>query len=164
MAYEPIQNPKWSERDALPKGDKRKIIKAADFDTEFNGIKSEFDRINRHGIVASCKYNGSALMYQEGITSVANGWNGDDGLSPGAYKVTFNSEIEGFDEHYAPIITAFPAIVDGSPAFPCVVALQGFYADAVVFTVHQIGGDENGAASENPVGFSLLIVDMESSI
>lgn len=111
-------------------------------------------------IAASCKYNGANLMYKEGVTSVANGWNGDDGLGPGAYRVYFDSDISEFDQHYAPIITSFPAIVNGVGAYPCVIALQEFQADSVTFTVHQIGGPENGGASQNPVGFSLLIVDM----
>ena len=65
MAYEPIQSPKWSDRDALPQGDQRKIIKAADFDTEFNNISAEFKRIDSAGNanVASCKFNGSKVMY-----------------------------------------------------------------------------------------------------
>jgi hypothetical protein len=162
MAYQPIQSPKWSERDALPQGDQRKIIKAADFDTEFNNIKTEFDRINRHGVVASVKYNGANIMYNQNVVKVSNGWNGDDGLASGQYKVWFDSEIAEFDEHYAPVVTAFPAIVNGLPTYPVIIALQEFYADAVVFTVHQIGGDENGGPSENAVGFALLIVDMAS--
>ena len=162
MAYQPIQSPKWSERDALPQGDQRKIIKAADFDTEFNNIEAEFDRINRHGIVASGKYNGNKIMYEENITSVSNGWNNDDGLSPGFYKVYFETAIPEFDQHYAPMVTSFPAIVDGVPAYPCVIALQEFYSNAVTFSVHQIGGAENGAAPQNAVGFSIIIVDMAS--
>jgi hypothetical protein len=143
MAYQPIQNPKWSERDALPQGDQRKIIKAADFNTEFSNIKAEFDRIDRHGVVASCKYNGTKIMYNQNVVKVSNGWNGDDGLLPGQYKVWFDTEIAEFDEHYAPVITAFPAIING------------------LFTVHQIGGPQNGTAPQNAVGFGLLIVDME---
>lgn len=162
MAYEPIQNPKWSDRDALIQGDQRKIIKAADFNTEFNNIKAEFDRINRHGIVASVKYNGDRTMYEENITSVANGWKGDEGLSAGVYKVYFETGIPEFDEHYAPIVTAFPAIVNEMPAYPCVIALQEFYSNAVTFTVHQIGGPESGVAPQDAVGFSMIIVDMAS--
>ena len=124
---------------------------------DFSKLQSGLDN---GGVVASCKYNGYGLMYKEGVTSVSNGWDGDDGLGPGAYKVYFDSEIPEFDQHYAPIITSFPAIVNGVGAYPCVIALQGFYADSIEFTVHQIGGPENGGASQNPVGFSLLIVDM----
>ena len=146
----------------MPDGASAKVVKGVDFHEEFHNIQAEFERLQNTGVVASCKYNGSQLMYQEGITSVSNGWNGDDGLGPGAYKVYFESEIPEFDAHYAPIITSFPAIVNGAGAYPCVIALQGFYPNAVTFTVHQIGGPENGGASQNPVGFALLIVDMKS--
>ena len=168
MAYDPIgtkpddQRPEWRQRDALGVNDPERIIKAADFDTEFNNIKTELDRFDRHGVVASVKYNGANIMYNQNVVKVSNGWNGDDGFAPGQYKVWFDSEIAEFDEHYAPVVTAFPAIVDGLPTYPVTIALQEFYADAVVFTVHQIGGDENGGPSANAVGFALLIVDMAS--
>ena len=168
MAYDPIgtkpddQRPEWRQRDDLGVNDPERIIKGADFDAEFNAVKAEFDRINRHGIVASVKYNGNKIMYEENITSVSNGWNNDDGLSPGFYKVYFETAIPEFDQHYAPMVTSFPAIVDGVPAYPCVIALQEFYSNAVTFSVHQIGGPENGAAPQNAVGFSIIIVDMAS--
>lgn len=162
MAYEPNQNPKWAERDSLDPSDSRRIIKGADFGREFDSIKTEFDRISRHGVVASCKYNGTEIMYNQNIVKVSNGWNGEDGFLAGQYKVWFDTEIAEFDQHYAPVITAFPAIVNGLPTYPVTMALQEFYADAVVFTVHQIGGAENGGPSQNAVGFALLIVDMAS--
>lgn len=114
-------------------------------------------------IVASCKYNGSEQKYGHHITSVANGWDGDEGLLPGQYRVNFDTNIEEFDEHYAVQITPFPAIVNGVAAYPTIVALQGFTANAVTFTVHQIGGPENGSAPQNAVGFSLMVVDIEQN-
>jgi hypothetical protein len=114
-------------------------------------------------IVASCKYNGSEQKYGHRITSVSNGWNGDEGLLAGQYRVNFDTNIPEFDEHYAVQITPFPAFVNGVAAYPVIVALQGFTANAVTFTVHQIGGPENGSAPQNAVGFSLMVVDIEQS-
>jgi hypothetical protein len=114
-------------------------------------------------IVASCKYNGTEQKYGHHITSVSNGWDGDEGLSAGQYRVNFDTRIDEFDEHYAVQITPFPAIVNGVAAYPVIVALQGFTATAVTFTVHQIGGPENGSAPQNPVGFSLMVVDIEQN-
>jgi hypothetical protein len=148
MAYEPIQTPKWSERDALPQGDQRKIIKAADFDTEFNNIKAEFDRINRHGVVASVKYNGSQIMYAEGVSSVTP-------IGNNGYSVQFDSEIAEFDEHYAVQITMFVSQQNR----PTVATLTGFSANSVQFTVTEFEGGSQQEPSA-PVGFSMLIVDM----
>ena len=40
MAYEPISTPSWAERDSLPDGASAKVIKGADFGTEFDGISA----------------------------------------------------------------------------------------------------------------------------
>ena len=165
MSYVPKYD--YRAKDALPSGNTAKVIRGTELMEEFEGIRdsfiaanNQFADISSKGIVASCKYNGTVLAYNQNVTSVANGWNGDEGLLAGQYKVNFETSIEGFDEHYAPVITPFPAIVDGNPAFPVIAVLQGFTATSVTFTLHQFGGDENGAAPETAVGFSLLIVDM----
>ena len=150
MAYEPIQNPKWSDRDALIQGDQRKIIKAADFNTEFNNIKAEFDRINRHGIVASVKYNGSEIMYRDGIKDVTP-------LGNSGYNVEFDSEIAEFDQHYAVQITMFVS-GDNRPTIPTVTGLTN---TSVQFTVTEFESGSQGEPSA-PVGFSMIIVDMAS--
>jgi hypothetical protein len=150
MAYQPIQSPKWSERDALPQGDQRKIIKAADFDTEFNNIEAEFDRINRHGVVASVKYNGSAIMYADGVSTVTP-------LGNAGYNVEFDSEIADFDQHYAVQITMFVS-GDNRPTIPTVTGLT---SNSVQFTVTEFESGSQGDPSA-PVGFSMIIVDMAS--
>lgn len=150
MAYEPIQNPKWSDRDALIQGDQRKIIKAADFNTEFNNIKAEFDRINRHGVVASVKYNGTEIMYRDGVKDVTP-------LGNNGYNVEFDSEIAEFDQHYAVQITMFVS-GDNRPTIPTVTGLT---STSVQFTVTEFESGSQGEPSA-PVGFSMIIVDMAS--
>ena len=90
MAYQPIQSPKWSDRDALPQGDQRKIIKAADFDTEFSNIEAEFDRISnaQHASeLASCKTgDGETVDYGFNVASVAP-------QGSGIWRVTFETPI-----------------------------------------------------------------------
>ena len=104
--------------------------------------------LSNSGIVASCKYNGSAIMYQEGISSVTP-------IGNGGYRVTFESGIDGFDNHYAPIVTPFVS-ANGRPV---VVALTGFSDSYLEFTLTEFAGDGTSNPAPN-TGFSLLIVDM----
>ena len=150
MAYQPNQSPTWTERDGLDPNDSRRIIKGADFSAEFDGIKSEFDRINRHGIVASVKYNGSIMTYKEGVSAV-------DPIGNSAYTVTFDSDIADFDQHYSVVITMFPS-ADNRPTIPTVTNMS---ATSVQFTVTEFESGSQGNPSA-PVGFSMLIVDMAS--
>ena len=116
--------------------------------SDFAALKSS---LNNAGIVASCKYNGSSIMYQEGISSVLP-------VGDGGYRVNFESDIDGFDNHYAPIVTPFV-----SPrGRPVVVALTGFSDSYLEFTLTEIVGDGTSEPANN-TGFSLLIVDMIQS-
>jgi hypothetical protein len=115
---------------------------------EFALLKSS---LSNGGIVASCKYNGSNIMYQEGISSVTQ-------ISDGNYTVAFESNITGFDQHYAPIITPFISPRNRL----CVVALQGFTDTELTFSLVELVGDGTQAAGKD-TGFSLLIVDMIQS-
>jgi hypothetical protein len=174
MSYTPKYD--YRVKDSLPSGNTAKVIRGTELMEEFEAISNQFISNNQKGVVASCKYNGQfdvgpnyGLMYKVNVTSVENGWapaggSNPNGLLPGQYRVNFDTNIPEFDQHYAPVVTSFPAIVNGMPAYPCVIALQEFQADSVTFTVHQIGGGENGAAPESPTGFSLLIVDMEPPV
>lgn len=150
MAYTPIENPTWEARDTLPDGASAKVVKGADFHTEFTNIKAEFDRINRHGVVASVKYNGSEIKYSEGVSSVTP-------LGNNGYNVSFETDIPEFDDHYAVQITMFVS----SNNRPTIATLTGFSANSVQFTVTEFtnGGQQEPDA---PVGFSMLIVDMAS--
>jgi hypothetical protein len=150
MAYEPNQNPKWAERDGLDPSDSRRIIKGADFGAEFDSIKTEFDRINRHGVVASVKYNGTSIMYSDGVSAVTP-------IGNAGYSVEFDSEIAEFDQHYAVQITMFVS-GDNRPTIPTVTGLTN---NSVQFTVTEFESGTQGDPSA-PVGFSMIIVDMAS--
>ena len=112
---------------------------------EFGLLKSS---LSNAGIVASCKYNGSSIMYQEGISSVTP-------VGVGGYRVTFESNIDGFDNHYAPIVTPFVS----ASGRPVVCALTGFSDSYLEFTLTEFAGDGTSVPAAN-TGFSLLIVDM----
>ena len=148
MAYQPNQNPTWAERDSLDPNDSRRIIKGADFGAEFDNIKAALDDFNSKGIVASCKYNGTSIMYQEGVSSVVQ-------VGSGGYRVNFTSDIPGFDNHYAPIVTPFVSANNR----PVLASLTGFTDSWVEFTMTEFDGGGNSAPAID-TGFSLLIVDM----
>jgi hypothetical protein len=137
-----IRNIKRAIKDTFPNVDGPVDLSTA----EFGALKSS---LSNGGVVASCKYNGASIMYQEGIDSVND-------LGGGGYRVNFSSGISGFDNHYAPIITPFWSV----PGFrPTLVSLTGFTADYVEFIITQINADgSNEGAIGN--GFSLLVVDL----
>jgi len=172
MAYEPIQNPKWADRDALPQGDSRKIVKAADFDTEFNNIKAEFDRINSAGNanVASCKFNGSTVMYGHNVASNGVSIPPDpmfdlagnsrpnapqwDTNWLGACQVRFENQIPEFDHHYAVVIQPYAT---GSKHVIATVTDQR--ANGVEWTWMEWNGSQ-WVTPAVKLGFSLIVVDM----
>ena len=119
---------------------------------EFGKLKSG---LTNGGIVASCKYNGSNVMYSEGLNP-GIGNDGVEDLGGGGYRVNFSSQISGFDSHYAPIVTPFWSV----PGLrPTLVSLTGFTENWVEFIITKINADgSNEGAIGN--GFSLLIVDM----
>jgi hypothetical protein len=112
---------------------------------EFGKLKSG---LTNGGIVASCKYNGSSIMYQEGVSDVTE-------VGSGGYKVTFDTEIAEFDQHYAPLVTPFVS----STGRPVVCALTGFTATELEFTLTEFDGVGGSSPAINS-GFSMIIVDM----
>ena len=67
MAYEPIQNPKWEDRDNAKSGTRPRRIMAEDFATEFNNIKAEFDAIEAsvgttRNVFAAVTYDGQQAI------------------------------------------------------------------------------------------------------
>ena len=145
--------------DSIAEGDDhirniKKAIKATfpNLDGEVSLTADEFqqlkDSLSNPGVVASCKYNGSQIMYQEGIQSVTQ-------LGTGGYRVTFDSAISGFDNHYAVTVTPFVSTSNT----PVLASLTGFTDSYVEFTMSEVTSGNVGAPAV-PVGFSLLIVDM----
>jgi len=136
-----IRNIKRAIKDTFPNVDGPVELTTA----EFGELKSG---LSNGGIVASCKYNGTSIMYQEGVSSVVQVGNG-------GYRVNFQSDIAGFDNHYAPIVTPFVS----SNNRPVLASLTGFTDSWVEFTLAEFDGNGNSAPAVN-TGFSLLIVDM----
>ena len=136
-----IRNIKRAIKDTFPNVDGPVELTTAEFSALKSGLASG-------GIVASCKYNGTSVMYQEGVSSVTQVGNG-------GYRVTFDSQIPGFDNHYAPLITAFASPNNR----PVVVALTGFTDSYVEFVMQEFDGSGNATPSPN-TGFSFIIVDM----
>ena len=136
-----IRNIKRAIKDTFPNVDGPVELTTA----EFGELKSG---LSNGGIVASCKYNGTSIMYQEGVSSVVQVGNG-------GYRVNFQSDIAGFDNHYAPIVTPFVS----SNNRPVLASLTGFTDSWVEFTLAEFDGSGNSAPAVN-TGFSLLIVDM----
>ena len=106
---------------------------------EFQQLK---ESLSNPGVVASCKYNGSNIMYQEGIQSVTP-------LGNVGYRVTFSSEIDGFDNHYAVNITPFVSTSNNA----VVATLNGFADNYVEFTMTEVTSN-GGQQPSAPVGFS----------
>lgn len=136
-----IRNIKRAIKDTFPKVDGPVDLTTA----EFAALKSS---LSNGGIVASCKYNGTNIMYKEGVSSVTE-------LGNGGYRVTFDSEIPGFDNHYAPLLTPFVS----SNGRPVVCALTGFTESYLEFTMTEFDGSGGSFPALNS-GFSLIIVDM----
>lgn len=115
---------------------------------EFAALKSS---LSNGGVVASCKYNGDKIMYQDNVSAVTE-------VGSGGYRVTFDAEIPEFDQHYAPLVTPFVS----SNGRPVVCALTGFTATELDFTLTEFDGMGNSSPATNS-GFSLIIVDMITS-
>jgi hypothetical protein len=121
---------------------------------DFTDIKDLIDNSpeqpgsSSNGIVASCKYNGTNIVYQEGVSTVTE-------VSDGNYRVVFDSSISDFDQHYAPIVTAFRSLNNR----PVIVSLVGFSATQLDFSMTELPGDGTQLPSKG-TGFSMLIVDM----
>lgn len=125
-----------------------KLIQGANV-TTVNGKSGDVEI--KTGVVASVKFNGSEIKYSQGVSEVIP-------LGTTGYDVKFDSAIAEFDEHFAVQVTPF--VSQGN--LPTVVTLTGFSASSVQFTITEINNGVNQSPSA-PVGFSLLIIDMEQS-
>ena len=158
MAYEPIQSPKWSDRDALPQGDQRKIIKAADFDTEFSNIKAAFDELaGQNAFLTTCKYNGTAIKYAYNVSSV-------EALGGGAWRVNFETPINNDDTitlpdgqvvnpgDFAAVVT--PYTTNGRMVIATITDQREAYID---IAFRELDGGSWVAPSTQ--GFALMLID-----
>jgi hypothetical protein len=163
MAYVPIQSPKWSERDALPQGDQRKIIKAADFDTEFTNIQAEFDSIrstipeNTHGNVASCYWNPLAnpkLVYGYNISDVVSNQDGNQ------TDIVFINELDGTDTDGAHF--AFNLSPVSATGFPTIATITGAQNDRISFLSWHWDNGQWELISPTSMAFSFMCIDMDA--
>jgi hypothetical protein len=107
---------------------------------------SDFVRTG-NGVFASCKWNGTDLMYSHNVSSVSD-------LGNGGYKVFFKQPTDGFDHHYA--VQATPIATN---ARPVMIQVTDQRADWVAFTCAEWDGGQMGAPV-SPVGFYMTMVDM----
>lgn len=136
-----IRNIKRAIKDTFPNVDGPVELTTA----EFGALKSG---LSNGGVVASCKYNGDKIMYQDNVSAVTE-------VGSGGYRVEFETEVPEFDQHYAPLVTPFVS----SNGRPVVCALTGFTATQLDFTMTEFDGQGGSSPAINS-GFSLIIVDM----
>jgi hypothetical protein len=171
MAYEPIQNPKWEDRDNAKSGTRPRRIMAEDFATEFNNIKAEFDSVeaeldsirsaipeNTRGNVASCYYNPEAnpkLVYKYNVVDVVAAQNGF------ATNIVFNENLPNFDSagaaHFAFNLT--PVSATGNPTLLTVTAAEKDYTGFMAW--HLVNGTWV-LIPPTECGFSFMVVDMDA--
>ena len=151
MAYEPIQDPKWEDRDTAQPGTRPRRIMAEDFATEFNNIKAEFDRIAENpapSMLASCKWgnpNGQeGMTFGVGISGIQR--SGDK------FKIIFNNSLA--NHQYSCVITPQVATGSTSPVFGWVVDQM---ADYCTIQINEWNGSQLVVPSA--AAFTCIIVD-----
>ena len=100
-----------------------------------------------NGVFASCKWNGTQLMYSHNVSRV-------DKYASSGYRVNFISPTDGFDHHYA--IQATPIATNQRPITIHVTDQRSSWVE---FTVAEWDGSGLGAPT-NPVGFYMTMIDM----
>lgn len=100
-----------------------------------------------NGIFASCKFNGSSLMYGHNVASVTV-------VNNGQYRVNFTQPTDGFDNHYAIQVT--PIATNNRPVIACVNDQRDNYCEFAV--KEEVGGAWNTPIG--PIGFYMVMIDM----
>ena len=73
-----------------------------------------------NGVFASCKHNGTTMMYGHNVSSI-------NVLNTGAYRINFNQPTDGFDHHYAVQLTMIAT--NGRPVIGQVTDQRDTYVD-----------------------------------
>ena len=144
--------------DSIAEGDDhirniKKAIKST-FPNVTKAVTATADEINKisdfvaggNGIFASCKHNGTSTMYGHNVSSVQF-------VGSGITRVNFSQPTDGFDHHYAVLIT--PAAVGGKNVSVSIVDQRDSYVD---FKTVELDGSWNSVTSTP--GFSMIMVDM----
>ena len=100
-----------------------------------------------NGVFASCKWNGTQLMYSHNVAGVTQ-------LGEFGYRVNFTQPTDGFDHHYA--VQATPIATNNRPV---IVQVTDQRSDWVAFTCTEWDGVTWGAPM-SPIGFYMTMVDM----
>ena len=100
-----------------------------------------------NGVFASCKFNGSSVMYGHNVNSVQV-------VNNGQYQVNFTQPTDGFDNHYAIQVT--PIATNNRAVIACVNDQD---TDHVGFAVKEESGGSWGVPV-GPIGFYMTMVDM----
>ena len=146
--------------DSISEGDDHiRIIKQAIKDTfpnvteAINSTAAEIDEAvagyatKKSGVFASCRYNGTSLMYEDNIGSVTE-------IEPGKTRVVFTAPTSGFDHQFA--IMLQPYATGNKNLVMTVTDQRSDYFD--FSTVEFDGTDWSIPASQ--AGFGLVIFDM----
>ena len=154
MAYQPNQNPTWTERDGLDPNDSRRIIKGADFATEFDNIKTALDEVSgRTAFLTSVKYNGTEIKYGYNVSSVEN-------VGSGAWRVNFTKAINTDGDlsagDFAAVVT--PYTTNGRMVIATITDQREAYVD---IAFRELNGDSWEAPSTQ--GFAFMLIDQVPS-
>ena len=136
-----IRNIKKSIKNTFPNVNEPVTVTAE----EINKI-GDFTK-NGNGVFASCKFNGSQIMYGHNISSVQV-------INNGQYLVNFTKPTDGFDFHYAIQVT--PIATNNRAVIACVNDQD---VDHVQFAVKEESGGSWGVPV-GPIGFYMTMVDM----
>lgn len=101
-----------------------------------------------NGVFASCKWNGSSLMYGHNVSSI-------NSFGTTGYRVNFTQPTDGFDNHYALQIT--PIATNGRFVIMCVTDQRDEWCE---FSVTESPDGNTWGAPSSPVGFYMTMVDM----
>lgn len=137
-----LRNIKKSIKNTFPNITEPVTVTAADLNA-VSGFVS-----GGNGVFASCKWNGTQLMYGHNVSGVTGGASG--------YRVNFVQPTDGFDHHYVAIIQPFATNQKW-----VVCSINDQRSDYVDFSVGEYNPENGGWFNPtNPVGFSMLMIDM----
>lgn len=118
-------------------------------------VTATADEINRitdfaatgNGVFASCKWNGTTLMYGHNISGVTP-------IGAKRYRVNFNQPTDGFDHHYGVQVTPI-----ATNARPVIGMVSDQRADWIEIDIWEYNGS-SWADPVGPCGFYMTMVDM----
>ena len=101
-----------------------------------------------NGVFASCKWNGTSLMYGHNISGIT-------AMGTTGYRINFEQPTDGFDHHYGVQVT--PVATNARFVVMCVNDQR---SDYVQISVAESPDGNSWGAPVGPCGFYLTMVDM----